>query len=74
MNRQKTPLDKEYWENRYAGNQTGWDAGEITTPLKEYFDQIKDKPKAILIPGAGNAYEAAYLFENGFLCCRRPRD
>lgn len=66
MNQQKTPLDKEYWENRYEGNQTGWDAGEITTPLKEYFDQITDKSKAILIPGAGNAYEAAYLFENGF--------
>lgn len=66
MNQQKSSLDKDYWENRYAGNQTGWDVGEITTPLKEYFNQITDKTKAILIPGAGNAYEAAYLFENGF--------
>lgn len=57
---------KSYWESRYINNQTDWDAGAITTPLKEYFDQLTDKSIKILIPGAGNGYEAAYLFENGF--------
>lgn len=59
-------LDKNYWANRYKENETGWDVGNITTPLKEYIDQIKNKELSILIPGAGNAYEAEYLFLNGF--------
>jgi len=61
-----TNLDSAYWQNRYVQNQTGWDVGEITTPLKEYFDQLTDKNLRILIPGAGNAYEAEYLHQKGF--------
>jgi methyl halide transferase len=59
-------FDKDYWQNRYSNRQTGWDTGEITTPLKEYFDQLMDKNIRILIPGAGNAYEAEYLHQSGF--------
>lgn len=57
---------KEFWDNQYKKNQTGWDLGDISTPLKEYFDQIKNKSSKILIPGAGNAHEVAYLHNNGF--------
>jgi hypothetical protein len=59
-------LSSSYWNNRYVENDFGWDAGDITTPLKEYFDQLTDKTIKILIPGAGNYYEAEYLFHNGF--------
>ncbi len=59
-------LDKSYWESRYENNQAGWDAGEITTPLKEYFEQLADKNVSILIPGAGNSYEAEFLHDAGF--------
>lgn len=55
-----------YWENRYQKEDTGWDAGKTTTPLKEYIDQLSDKNLKILIPGAGNGYEFDYLIENGF--------
>lgn len=55
-----------YWAQRYAEGATGWDAGAITTPLKEYIDQLTDKTQRILIPGAGNAYEAEYLHRQGF--------
>ncbi len=58
--------DKNFWSARYTENETGWDFGTITTPLKEYIDQIKDKSISILIPGAGNSHEAEYLFVNGF--------
>ena len=34
--------------------------------IKEYIDQIEDKNVRILIPGAGNGYEAEYLFRKGF--------
>jgi hypothetical protein len=59
-------LNKEYWENRYESATTNWDIGEISTPLKAYIDQLKDKNSRILIPGAGNAYELDYLIEKGF--------
>ena len=59
-------FDKSYWESRYENNQAGWDAGEITTPLKEYFEQLTDKNLSILIPGAGNSYEAEFLHDSGF--------
>ena len=59
-------LDKNYWNNRYKENEIGWDIGNISTPLKAYFDQLSNKKLKILIPGCGNAYEAEYLFNNGF--------
>lgn len=57
---------KSFWSLRYKEERTGWDLGEISPPLKEYFDQLTNKDVKILIPGAGNSYEAEYLFENGF--------
>ncbi|WP_130736548.1 methyltransferase domain-containing protein [Flavobacterium sp. J27] len=59
-------LNKKYWEERYKNQDTGWDTGKITTPLKEYIDQIENKEIRILIPGAGNGYEFDYLIANGF--------
>ncbi len=59
-------LSHEYWNNRYLQQQTGWDIGTVSTPLKEYIDQLSDKHISILIPGGGNSYEALYLLEQGF--------
>lgn len=59
-------LNKDYWEERYAVNNLGWDIGAVSTPLKEYIDQLEDKNLKILIPGAGNGYEAIYLHRSGF--------
>ena len=59
-------LDKQYWNNRYLQNNTGWDIGYPSTPLKKYIDQLTDKSQSILIPGCGNSYEAEYLLQNGF--------
>ncbi|MFY7670714.1 methyltransferase [Tenacibaculum sp. MEBiC06402] len=57
---------KEYWSQRYNENNTGWDLGAPSPPLQNYIDQITDRSLKILIPGAGNSYEAEYLFNNGF--------
>src|SRR6478735_1688280 len=62
----KMKLNSNYWENRYQNNEIGWDVGTITTPIKEYIDQLEDKSIKILIPGAGNGYEFEYLIEKGF--------
>lgn len=58
--------EQEYWTKRYVEKQTGWDIGYPSTPIKEYIDQLNDKGISILIPGAGNAYEAEYLLQQGF--------
>lgn len=58
--------EQNYWTQRYQEQQTGWDIGYPSTPVKEYIDQLKDKSISILIPGAGNAYEAEYLWNQGF--------
>lgn len=59
-------LDKNYWNNRYLKGETSWDIGNVSTPIKEYIDQLDNKNIAILIPGCGNAYEAGYLLQKGF--------
>lgn len=63
MNSQK---ENEYWTERYTTQNTGWDVGYASTPIKEYIDQLQDKSLKIVIPGAGNAYEAEYLWNAGF--------
>ncbi len=59
-------VEEKYWSQRYSEERTGWDIGEVSTPLKSYIDQLEDNNLKILIPGAGNSYEAEYLFNKGF--------
>ena len=59
-------LNKEFWENKYINEDTGWDIGSISPPLKAYIDQLSNKTIKVLIPGAGKGHEATYLHEQGF--------
>jgi SAM-dependent methyltransferase len=59
-------FDRNFWNERYRSNETGWDLGQVSPPLKAYIDQLTDKNLRILIPGCGNSYEAEYLLEKGF--------
>jgi SAM-dependent methyltransferase len=60
-------LDDNYWSSRYAQHQTVWDLQKVSPPLQAYIDQLKSKDLRILIPGCGNAYEADYLVQQGFV-------
>ena len=62
----ENPLDKTYWEHKYEINKTGWDIGFVSTPIKEYINQLKNKELKILIPGGGNSFEVEYLLKKGF--------
>ena len=59
-------LNDTYWSTRYAANQTGWDLGVVSPPIKAYADQLTDKSLRVLIPGCGNAHEAEYLLSENF--------
>ncbi len=61
------PQEEEYWTTRYQQQNTGWDIGYPSTPIRTYIDQLENKHISILIPGAGNAYEAEYLWKQGFM-------
>lgn len=61
-----TAAENHFWRTRYKEERTGWDIGYPSTPLKTYIDQLTNKNAKILIPGAGNAYEAEYLHQQGF--------
>lgn len=59
-------LSSNFWSQRYKDEQTGWDLGKVSPPIKEYVDQLRDKELKILIPGCGCGYEGEYLFRLGF--------
>jgi SAM-dependent methyltransferase len=59
-------MNADYWNSRYLKGETGWDMGMVSPPLKAYIDQLDNKALRILIPGGGNSYEAAYLWQQGF--------
>ncbi len=59
-------LQENFWNQKYLSGETGWDIGYVSTPLKEYIDQLSDTDLKILIPGGGNSYEAEYLLNNGY--------
>jgi len=59
-------LNREFWNERWLGNDTQWDLGYPSPAIVEFINGIADKSIRILIPGCGNAYEAEYLHANGF--------
>jgi methyl halide transferase len=61
-----TESEQNYWTERYKNQLTGWDIGHPSIPLQTYIDQLNRTDLSILIPGAGNAYEAEYLIKKGF--------
>jgi thiopurine S-methyltransferase len=59
-------LDQEFWTQRYKDGDTGWDLGAPSPPIKKFIDELSNKDLKILVPGAGNAYEVEYLWNQGF--------
>lgn len=59
-------LDANFWNDLYINHDTGWNIGTISTPIKEYIDQLDNKNLRILIPGCGLGHEGRYLHEQGF--------
>jgi len=62
----KNNFTQTFWDSKYESPVLGWDLGAISPPLKKYIDQLTDKSISILVPGAGNGYEVAYLHTQGF--------
>ncbi|WP_232217139.1 methyltransferase domain-containing protein [Winogradskyella sp. J14-2] len=63
---EKNKFNKAYWELRYEKNKTGWNIGYASPPLENFIKQLRDTSISILIPGAGNSFEAELLWNEGF--------
>lgn len=72
---QKYPADDagavraaEFWEQRYKSRDAGWDLGEATPPMVEFFSSERGpKPPArVLVPGCGRGHDALFLAKLGF--------
>ena len=59
-------LDANFWNQRYEDQDTGWDLKSVSPPIKKFFETYSNKKARILIPGAGNAWEAEFIFNAGF--------
>jgi len=61
-------LTAEYWQQRYQEGYTGWDVGHVSGAMRHIIDQldVHYNDMRILVPGGGNGYEAAYLWNKGF--------
>lgn len=57
----------EYWSKHYQEQNTPWDIGYASPAIVDYFtNRTISKDSKILIPGAGNAHEAVWLWNNGY--------
>lgn len=63
---EQTNLGKDYWEEKWSSQKTGWDIGYSSPAIEEYILQYPTKEASILIPGCGNAYEVEFLWKVGF--------
>jgi len=59
-------LNKEFWDKRYQSDDTPWSLGMPSPPLCRYIDQHTDLLASVLIPGAGDSSDAAYLHDRGY--------
>lgn len=58
--------NSEFWDSLYQFGQQGWDIGYPSPPICSFLEKEVPKDTKILIPGAGNAYEAECLHKAGF--------
>lgn len=69
MKEQIHPTDQAaFWESRYRHQQTGWDLGTVSPPMKILIEQFRPThaPLKVLVPGAGFGHEAAFLLHCGY--------
>jgi len=52
----------DFWDTRYRGGVTPWDAGGVPSHLRAW---MKGPPLRVLVPGCGSGYEVRFFAERG---------
>jgi SAM-dependent methyltransferase len=66
IGRKEEELNAEFWEKRYRTGETGWDQGEPSPGLLDFFSEETYKPGFILVPGCGRGHDALALAKAGY--------
>lgn len=53
-----------FWDTRYRGGVTPWDAGGVPGSLRRWLDG-NPRPRRVLVPGCGTGYEVRAFHERG---------
>ncbi len=56
----------EFWQERFASQQTAWDRGAPGPQLLHWLDSGALKPCRIVVPGCGSGWDVAELARRGF--------
>lgn len=56
----------EFWQERFATGQTGWDRGGAGPQLLAWLEAGELQPCRIAVPGCGSGWEVALLAQRGF--------
>ena len=54
----------DFWDARYRGGVTPWDAGAVPPRLLKYLEH--QTPRRVLVPGCGSGYEVKAFAERGY--------
>ena len=54
----------DFWNERYAGGVTPWDAGAVPARLRAWLSGQPSRLR-VLVPGCGSGYEVCYFAERG---------
>jgi SAM-dependent methyltransferase len=57
---------RDFWQQRFATNDTPWDRGDASPQLAAWLDSCALTPCRILVPGCGSGHEVAVLAGSRF--------
>lgn len=60
----RNAADPAFWDERFEQGFTPWDLGGVPEEFRQFIDSRAPCPT--LVPGCGNGWEAAWLFERGW--------
>lgn len=61
----RDPADPGFWDLRYRADFAPWDAGRVPSRLRA-FAQASARPRSVLVPGCGSAWDVRFLAESGW--------
>ncbi len=61
----RDPNSPGFWDERFDQRLMPWDQAGMLEAFTAFIGLSQDKPKNVLIPGCGSAYEARFLAECG---------
>lgn len=57
---------QSYWSDRYSNQDTPWDIGDVSPPLKHIIDHLDNQDARLLFPGSGTSHDPFYAYSKGF--------